>query len=109
MNPEFLRKQEAQQQLESLRRRIERHDFEYYVEDQSSVPDAEYDRLMRELQALENTYPDLITSNSPSQRVSGTPSAGFEEVVHQVPMLSLANAFDPQEVRDFDRRWTRRW
>lgn len=94
----------AQQQLKLLRRSIEQHDHQYFVEDEPSVPDAEYDRLMRELQALEKTYPDLITADSPSQRVGGTPSAGFEEVTHVVPMLSLANAFSEQEVRDFDNR-----
>ncbi len=104
MNPEHLGKLQAQQQLELLRQRIELHDYRYYVQDEPSIPDAEYDRLMRELLALENQFPDLVTTDSPSQRVSGSPSEGFEEVIHSVPMLSLANAFDKQEVRDFDGR-----
>jgi len=68
------------------------------------VPDAEYDRLLRELQALERADPSLIVPDSPTQRVSGAPSAAFAPVRHSVPMLSLANAFDEDEVRDFDRR-----
>ncbi len=95
---------EAQQQLESLRARIEHHDFLYYVEDTPSIPDSEYDRLMRDLQDLEQKFPGLITPDSPTQRVGGTPSAGFETVTHHVQMLSLANAFDGEEVRDFDNR-----
>ncbi len=97
-------KQQAQIELESLRQQIEHYDYQYFVEDDPSVPDVEYDRLMRELLSLESLYPDLRTSDSPSQRVSGTPSSGFEEVLHKTPMLSLANAFDEIEVRDFDRR-----
>jgi DNA ligase (NAD+) len=104
MNREDHRRQQARQQLESLRQRIEQHDYLYYVEDAPSVPDVEYDRLMRELRALEQEYPELITADSPTQRVSGSPAAGFEEIIHRVPMLSLANAFDEQEVRDFDSR-----
>ncbi len=104
MNPEDLRRDEAQQRLELLRRGIEHHDFLYYVEDEPSIPDTEYDRMMRELVALESRYPELVTTGSPSQRVSGVPSPGFEEVTHATPMLSLANAFNEQEVRDFDQR-----
>ena len=98
------RTREAQQRIESLRQRIEHHDYLYYVEDQPSVPDAEYDRLMRELSALETEFPELLRPESPTQRVGGAPADGFDEVVHRVPMLSLANAFDEQEVRDFDER-----
>jgi len=98
------RSREAQQQLESLRARIEHHDYLYYVEDAPSIPDSEYDRLMRELQNLEQKFPDLVVPDSPTQRVGGAPSAGFESVTHSVPMLSLANAFEGEEVRDFDQR-----
>jgi len=87
-----------------LRAEIDQHNYRYYVLDDPSVPDAEYDRLLRELEAIEAEYPDLATPDSPTQRVGATPSAGFDEVTHSIPMLSLANAFDEKEVRDFDRR-----
>ena len=91
------RSREAKQQLESLRLRIEHHDYLYYVEDTPSIPDSEYDRLMRELQNLEQKFPKLIVPDSPTQRVGGAPSAGFETITHDVPMLSLANAFDGEK------------
>jgi DNA ligase (NAD+) len=87
-----------------LRAEVAQHDYRYYVLDDPLVSDAEYDRLMQELRELEGAHPDLITPDSPTQRVSGTPSAGFGEVVHQVPMLSLDNAFTEEDVRAFDRR-----
>jgi DNA ligase (NAD+) len=87
-----------------LRAQIAQHDHRYYVLDDPLVPDAEYDRLMLELRALEAAHPELITPDSPTQRVSGTPSGGFGEVVHRVPMLSLDNAFSEEDVRAFDRR-----
>jgi DNA ligase (NAD+) len=95
---------EARKHADELRRLIEHHNYRYYVLDDPEVPDAEYDRLMRELEALESAYPELVTPDSPTQRVSGTPMAGFETVVHRVPMLSLANAFSDEEVADFQRR-----
>jgi len=87
-----------------LRAQLAQHDYRYYVLDDPQVPDAEYDRLMRELRALEAEDPALITSDSPTQRVSGTPSAQFGEVVHAVPMLSLDNAFSEEDLVAFDRR-----
>jgi DNA ligase (NAD+) len=87
-----------------LRVQIAQHDYRYYVLDDPQVSDAEYDRLMRELRALEEADPALITPDSPTQRVSGTASAAFGEVVHQVPMLSLDNAFTEADVEAFDRR-----
>jgi len=93
-----------QKRAEKLRGLIEQHNYRYYVLDDPEVPDAEYDRLMRELEAIESSNPDLITADSPTQRVSGTPMDGFEEVRHRVPMLSLANAFASEEVGDFYRR-----
>jgi DNA ligase (NAD+) len=87
-----------------LRRQLAHHDYRYYVLDDPEVPDAEYDRLMRDLRALEAAHPELITPDSPTQRVAGTPSASFGEVVHQVPMLSLDNAFTEEDVAAFDRR-----
>jgi DNA ligase (NAD+) len=87
-----------------LRAEIAQHDYRYYVLDEPLVSDAEYDRLMQELLALEAAHPELVSPDSPTQRVSGTPRAGFGEVVHQVPMLSLDNAFSEDNVRAFDRR-----
>jgi DNA ligase (NAD+) len=87
-----------------LRERIDYHNYRYYVLDDPEVPDAEYDRLLRELQALEAQWPGLVDPESPTQRVGAQPSEEFGEVRHRVAMLSLANAFDEQEVRDFDRR-----
>lgn len=95
---------EAHERADQLRGLIEYHNHRYYVLDDPQVPDAEYDRLMRELEALESGFPELITSDSPTQRVSGTPMEGFESVRHRVPMLSLGNAFSEQEVADFFRR-----
>ncbi|MGP8033740.1 MAG: NAD-dependent DNA ligase LigA [Steroidobacteraceae bacterium] len=87
-----------------LRAQLKQHDYRYYVLDDPSLPDAEYDRLMRELRALEAAHPELVMPDSPTQRVSGTPSSTFGEVVHRLPMLSLDNAFSDDEVRAFDRR-----
>ncbi|NOR20531.1 MAG: NAD-dependent DNA ligase LigA [Xanthomonadales bacterium] len=95
---------EAHKRADELHRLIQYHNHCYYVLDNPEVPDAEYDRLMRELEALESVYPSLITPDSPTQRVSGTPMDGFETVRHRVPMLSLGNAFSADEVADFFRR-----
>ncbi|ODB85922.1 DNA ligase (NAD(+)) LigA [Candidatus Thiodiazotropha endoloripes] len=96
--------QEILSRIEALRQQINDHNRRYYVYDDPLIPDAEYDRLMRELQSLEAEYPELISPNSPTQRVGDKPLSGFDEVVHQVPMLSLDNAFDDEEMRDFERR-----
>jgi DNA ligase (NAD+) len=90
--------------LAELRAAIESHNHRYYVLDQPSIPDSGYDRLMRELAALEASHPELITADSPTQRVGAAPLAAFGEVAHRLPMLSLENAFTPEEVVDFDRR-----
>src|SRR5664279_614727 len=87
-----------------LREDIEAHDYRYYVQDAPSVSDAEYDRLFRELQALEAQFPALATPDSPTQRVGGAPASEFEAVTHRLPMLSLNNAFADDEVELFDRR-----
>jgi DNA ligase (NAD+) len=89
---------------EKLREEIEFHNHRYYVLDQPEIPDAEYDRLMQELERLENQHPELRTSDSPTQRVGAPPLETFEIVRHTLPMLSLANAFDESEARDFDKR-----
>ncbi len=87
-----------------LRAQLQQHDYRYYVLDDPAIPDGEYDRLMLELRTLESAHPELVTPDSPTQRVSGTPSAAFGQVVHQVPMLSLDNAFTDEELAAFDRR-----
>lgn len=89
---------------ESLRREIETHNYRYYVLDAPTIPDAEYDRLFRELGELEAGYPELATPDSPTQRVGGAPLAEFSKVVHRTPMLSLNNAFTEDDVAGFDRR-----
>jgi DNA ligase (NAD+) len=88
----------------ALRAQIAQHDYRYYVLDDPQLPDAEYDRLMQELRGLEAADPALVTADSPTQRVSGTPRPDFGEVTHRVPMLSLDNAFSEEELRGFDRR-----
>lgn len=92
------------ERAEVLGRELEHHNYRYYVLDDPEIPDAEYDRLLRELQALEARYPELLTPDSPTQRVGAKPLASFAEVEHRLPMLSLANALDEQELREFDRR-----
>lgn len=87
-----------------LRAEIDRHNYSYYVLDQPVVSDADYDRLMRELEDLERQHPELVVPASPTQRVGATPLSAFGSVTHSVPMLSLANAFDDDEVRAFDKR-----
>ena len=89
---------------EKLREEIEYHNYRYYVLDQPEISDAEYDRLMRELEEIEEQHPELRSPNSPTQRVGASPLESFEIVRHTIPMLSLANAFDESEARDFDKR-----
>jgi len=89
---------------EKLREEIEYHNYRYYVLDQPEISDAEYDRLMRELEEIEQQHPELRSQNSPTQRVGARPLESFEIVQHTIPMLSLANAFSESEARDFDKR-----
>lgn len=96
----------AAQAAARLRAEIEQHNVRYYVYDDPSVSDAEYDGLMRELQALEAEHPELVTPESPTQRVGAAPVSAFGSVRHVVPMLSLGNAFDEEDVTAFDRRVT---
>ena len=96
--------EEAAARAAELRAQIAQHDYRYYVLDDPLIPDAEYDRLMLELRALESAHPELITPDSPTQRVSGTPGGSFGEIVHKVAMLSLDNAFSEEDVQAFDRR-----
>ena len=94
----------AARRAAALRDELNLHNHRYYVLDQPTIPDAEYDKLFRELQALEEQFPALVTSDSPTQRVGVTPVAGFQSALHRVPMLSLNNAFSDQDISAFDKR-----
>ncbi|SEO70228.1 NAD-dependent DNA ligase LigA [Aquisalimonas asiatica] len=96
--------EQARGRVAELRTQIDEHNHRYHVLDAPVLADAEYDALLRELQGLEAQYPQLVTPDSPTQRVGAAPSEGFGEVVHGLPMLSLDNAFDADELREFDRR-----
>ncbi|HEX9223024.1 MAG TPA: NAD-dependent DNA ligase LigA, partial [Candidatus Acidoferrales bacterium] len=91
-------------EVEKLREKIRYHDYRYHVLDDPEISDAEYDRLMKRLKEIEAAHPELITADSPTQRVGGAPREGVETVRHSRPMLSLDNAFSYDELRDFDRR-----
>jgi DNA ligase (NAD+) len=91
-------------QVEKLRAELRRHEHLYYVLDAPEISDAEYDRLMQELRALETAHPELVTPDSLTQRVGGKPKEGFKKVPHSRPMLSLDNAYNEAELRDWDRR-----
>ena len=93
-----------QHQIEQLRDELREHNYRYYVMDDPSVPDAEYDRLFRQLKQLEQERPELITADSPTQRVGDTPLSAFTQVQHRIPMLSLDNVFNEQELIAFDQR-----
>jgi DNA ligase (NAD+) len=95
-------------QVDSLREQIRHHNYRYHVLDDPEVPDATYDRLVRELQTLEEKHPELVTPDSPTQRVGAAPVSAFGTVAHELPMLSLDNAFSEDELRDFHRRVTQR-
>lgn len=97
-------KKEAEKRIDELRKLIEYHRWRYYVLDQPEISDREYDKLVLELQKLEQEYPDLITPNSPTQRVGAPPAKEFRPVQHLLPMLSLDNAFTPEDLLAFDRR-----
>jgi DNA ligase (NAD+) len=101
---ETVARHEAARRILSLHASINDYNHRYYVLDDPSVPDAEYDRCMQELLALEARFPDLVTPDSPSQRVGGRPLSAFAQVQHAIPMLSLDNVFDDDALRDFDRR-----
>ena len=93
-----------QEEAAALRQQLHDHNYRYYALDDPSIPDAEYDRLLRRLQQLELQYPSLKTPDSPTQRVGAPPLSAFESVTHEVPMLSLDNAFSDKELEDFNRR-----
>ncbi|WP_447980456.1 NAD-dependent DNA ligase LigA [Candidatus Nitrospira bockiana] len=95
---------EARARIDALRREIRRHDHLYYVKSRPEISDAEYDRLFRELEALEAAHPDLITPDSPTQRIGGAPVSELKKVAHERPMLSLDSIANPDDVRAFDKR-----
>ncbi len=99
-----MEKQEAAKRIEELREQLNYHNYRYYVLDDPEISDAEYDRLLRELQDLEKEFPELITPHSPTQRVGAPPLEAFQTVTHTIPMLSLDNAFGDDEVLEFDAR-----
>ncbi len=94
-------------EIEKLRNEIRRHEDLYYIQDSPEISDLEYDQLLSKLQALEESHPELITPDSPTQRVGGRPAEGFPEVVHRRPMLSLDNSYNIDELRAFDQRCQR--
>ena len=91
-------------QIDKLRDQLNHHSYQYYVLDDPEIPDVEYDRLYRELQAFEKQHPELITNDSPTQRVGDKPLDGFTQVKHEIPMLSLDNVFNEEELSDFNKR-----
>src|SRR5699024_9092925 len=101
---EIMEKQQVKEKMNKIIEKLNKYAYEYYVLDEPSVPDAEYDRLFHELLQLETDYPDLVDKHSPTKRVGAEPLDNFEKVEHEVPMLSLSNSFDAVELRDFHRR-----
>jgi len=99
-----MNKNEAKKEIKKLREQINYHNYKYYVENNPVVSDYEYDKLLKKLEKLELEYPDLVTPDSPTQRVGEEPLEGFKTVEHKVPMLSLANTYNYDELRDFDDR-----
>ncbi|WP_290754216.1 NAD-dependent DNA ligase LigA [Exiguobacterium sp. UBA3968] len=95
---------DASQRIDEIRQTLNRYSYEYYVLDQPTVPDATYDQLLRELTELETAHPELITPDSPTQRVGAVPLEAFEKVTHDLPMLSLGNVFDETEIREWVAR-----
>ena len=93
-----------QQQIDTLRHDLRRYEYEYHVLDNPTIPDAEYDRLFHQLKALEAAHPELITADSPTQRVGAKPLSGFVQIRHEIPMLSLDNAFSDEEFYAFVKR-----
>jgi DNA ligase (NAD+) len=95
---------DTQKKIESLREKIRHHEYLYYVVDNPEISDGEFDKLMRQLKDLEAEHPDLVTADSPTQRVGGKPREGFVKVPHSSPMLSLDNTYSEEELRDWERR-----
>ena len=102
--PDLSNPQHAAERTRVLRDEIARHNIAYYVHDSPAISDTEYDALLRELQTLETEFPELVSSDSPTQRVGAAPLSAFGSVTHRKPMLSLGNAFNADELREFDKR-----
>ncbi len=100
----MIRDEAARAQARRLREQIQQHNYYYYVLDDPRIPDSEYDRLFRSLQQLEAEHPELVTADSPTQRVGGEPLAAFDQIEHALPMLSLENALSAEAMAEFDRR-----
>ncbi|MEQ8803034.1 MAG: NAD-dependent DNA ligase LigA, partial [Haliea sp.] len=94
----------AADEVAALRERLETWNYQYHVLDEPSVPDAEYDRCLLRLRELEAEHPELLDPESPTRRVGATPLSQFRQLRHELPMLSLENAFDAEDMRDFNRR-----
>jgi DNA ligase (NAD+) len=99
-----MNKKEVEKEIKKLRREINHHNYKYYVENNPVISDYEFDLLLKKLENLEEKYPDLITIDSPTQRVGELPIEGFKTEKHKIPMLSLANTYNDDELRDFDKR-----
>jgi DNA ligase (NAD+) len=99
-----MKKSEAKKKIEQLKEEISYHNYKYYVENNPVISDYEFDLLLKQLEELESHFPDLVTPDSPTQRVGEQPVEGFETVEHKVPMLSLANTYTFDELREFDER-----
>lgn len=99
-----MNKAQAQKEIEMLSQKIHYHNYKYYVENDPVISDYEFDQLLKQLETLERKYPDLVASDSPTQRVGGQPLEGFETVEHKIAMLSLANTYTYDELREFDKR-----
>jgi len=97
-------KRDAAKQVERLRAEIRRHEYQYFVADDPEISDAAFDRLVNQLKQLEAAHPELLTPDSPTQRVGGAPREGFQTFRHKTPMVSLDNAFSLEDLQAFDRR-----
>ena len=95
---------EVSKRIQDLRQQLNTYSHQYYVLDEPSVPDAEYDRLYRELESIEKEFPDSVTADSPTQKVGAAPLASFTQITHERPMLSLENAMNETELVDFERK-----
>src|SRR6185437_12816116 len=98
----------VEQEIRRLRKQIEHHNDLYYIKAEPAISDLEFDRLMQRLREVEQQHPELVTPDSPTQRVGGQPIAGFRPVEHRVPMLSIDNTYNEVDVREFDARVRRR-
>src|SRR5436190_228180 len=97
-------KASAKKEIESLRERIAQHDYKYYIQAQPEISDTDYDRLYKQLERLEKEFPDFVTPDSPTRRVGGELEGGFAQVPHRLPMLSLDNTYNENEVLEWDDR-----